>query len=303
MVTKPDLAIFFVTARSTIILNTSPKNALMGIAILLAMSQWSLAEDNPHWNEATCGTCHVAAAPVAGNTGLKAPDAESLCESCHGDRGDARPCRHASDMSVGDLIIPEIFQASLKEEKVVCTTCHDVVYQCERPKTYYSFDNPGFLRDGEFGKQEEYCFKCHDSSEYEQLNPHTGVAGSPPGQTCTLCHENIPNSSASDTLDVTFNIRGDLNNMCQGCHKVRPHPNNLFSSRRSGEWIAILKNMRESEDETGVKLPLNPRNGEVYCATCHNPHEFKFGGTHGSQSRDAQHRLRLNEICQACHDR
>ena len=292
------------------ILTINLRTLIAGLAIVLAASQSSWAQDSPHWNKGTCGACHVEAAPVAGSISLKESDAESLCESCHGDRGDAKSCRHLSDIPVGDVLIPERFQASLKDEQVVCTTCHDVVYQCERPKLYYSFDNPGFLRDRDYAKTGEYCLECHDTSGYEKLNPHKGVTGTPPKQTCTLCHENVPSSSKGGVLDVTFNMRSDLNDTCRGCHDVRPHPLNLFAAGPSNEWIhlvvppdAILENMRESEDETGVILPLNSQNGEIFCATCHNPHEFKVGGGHGSQSANAKHRLRLNNICQACHDK
>ena len=61
--------------------------------------------------------------------------------------------------------------------------------------------------------------------------------------------------------------------------------------------------MQKAQAETGIGLPLNPLNGEVFCATCHNPHDFKFGGEHGSQELEAKNRLRMSNICQACHDK
>ena len=292
------------------ILTINLRILIAGLAIALAASQSSWAQDSPHWNKGTCGACHVEATPVAGSISLKASDAESLCESCHGDRGDAKSCRHLSGIPVGDLLIPERFQASLKEQQVVCTTCHDVVYQCEHPKLYYSFDNPGFLRDWEYKKTGEYCFECHQSSEYQKLNPHNGVAGNPLRATCLLCHSSFPETSSTGQLNVEFNMQHDLNDTCRGCHDVRPHPNNMFSPGQSDEWIhlvvpsdEILEKMRKSEQETGVVLPLNSQNGEIFCATCHNPHAFKVGGEHGSQSANAKHRLRLNNVCQACHDK
>ena len=160
------------------------------------------------------------------------------------------------------------------------------------------------------GRTGEYCMKCHESSEYEKLTPHKGITGVPPRPTCMLCHESIPESNAAGELSVIFNMKDDLNDMCRGCHNVRPHPKNLFSANPATGWVhlvkpsgAILENMRQSRAETGIGLPLSPESGEVFCATCHNPHDFKIGGEHGSQEREAKHRLRMNNICQACHDK
>jgi len=82
------------------------------------------------------------------------------------------------------------------------------------------------------------------------------------------------------------------------------------ASEKQDEWVhfvppseAVLQNMRESQAETGIELPLNPQNGEIFCATCHNPHDFKVGGEHGSQESGMEHRLRQDNICQACHDK
>jgi hypothetical protein len=82
------------------------------------------------------------------------------------------------------------------------------------------------------------------------------------------------------------------------------------TSREEEGWVHlvspsenILEKMRMAEADTGIVLPLNPQTGEVFCATCHNPHDFKIGGEHGSQVQDAKDRLRMNRICLACHDK
>jgi hypothetical protein len=295
-------------------LTTNPKSAVF-VVIILAASQWSAAQDgqgSPHWNEDKCQMCHVDAMPVAGNISLNEADAESLCETCHGDRGDALPCRHASGISIGDISISDALRGSLKDEKVVCSTCHDVVYQCERPKQQFSSQNRGFLRDRTSRESGDYCLKCHDSSDYEKLSPHAGIARMPPRPTCLLCHANIPATSDTGQLIVEFNMEHDLNDICQGCHAVRPHPKGMsfFAARQTEEWVhfvapseEVLGRMREFQAESGLVVPLNPQNGEVFCATCHNPHDFKIGGEHGSEVRDTRYRLRLNNICQACHDK
>jgi hypothetical protein len=291
-------------------LNTKIHLAVLTVGLLL--SAGADAEGNPHWSKDGCRTCHMEAAPTDGLVNLNSPDAEALCDTCHGDRGDALPCRHASGLPVGEVIIPDQLLTSLKDGKVVCSTCHDIVFQCERPKIHFSFQNPGFLRDRTSHESSDYCSKCHDTSEYEKLSPHAGITGNPPRPTCLLCHSSFPETGSAGQLEVEFNMQHDLNDTCRGCHVVRPHPKSMSfgSSQSTEEWVhlvvpsaEVLENMRKAQAETGIGLPLNPLNGEVFCATCHNPHDFKLGGEHGSQERAIENRLRVNDICQACHDK
>lgn len=268
------------------------------------------AQDSPHWTSEGCVACHEGGLPADGKVNPK--EVEALCDTCHGSRGDAIPCRHASGVSPENVVIPEALSASLNEGRVVCSTCHDIVYQCEHPKLHYSFQNRGFLRDRTSNFAADYCNKCHEPSVLGRLNPHDGYAGDPSRSTCTLCHAGIPESNEAGDLDVAFNLPNAMNEMCLGCHNVRPHPKSMFSFNPAEEegWVhltvpssAVLERLRVMQAKTGIELPLDPRSGEVFCATCHNPHAFKVGGPKGSQSRDSEHRLRLNNICQACHDK
>ena len=201
---------------------------------------------------------------------------------------------------------------SVKDGQVVCSTCHDIVHQYERPKPHYALQNRGFLRDRTSRTATDYCFKCHDSTALEKLSPHSGVAGSPSRPTGLLCHENLPAIDATGGLNVAFNMKHDLNDACRGCHDTRPHPKSMsmFYNKADEGWIHLVEpstevatKMQASLAQTGIELPLDPRTGLVTCATCHNPHEFKVGGEHGSESRDVKHRLRMDNICQACHEK
>ena len=268
------------------------------------------ASESPHWTGDGCETCHMESAPVDGAVNLKAESTEELCEMCHGSRGDASPCRHSSGVSIGDVNISEALQAFTKDGQVVCSTCHDIVYQCERPKAHFSFQNRGFLRDRTSRAAADYCFKCHSSSAFSNLNPHNGVTGNPARPTCLLCHEEFPETDPTGKLSVSFNMKHDLNDTCQGCHNSRPHPRSMsFSREKTDEWIHlvqpssdVLAKLRVTQAETGIELPLDPQTGEVFCATCHNPHGFKVGGEHGSLV-GTEHKLRTHNICQACHDK
>ena len=63
--------------------------------------------------------------------------------------------------------------------------------------------------------------------------------------------------------------------------------------------IEAMAKMREVEAKQGIRLPLHPETGEISCATCHDPHEFKGGPV----SQQPEHRLRADDVCQVCHDK
>jgi uncharacterized Zn finger protein (UPF0148 family) len=298
----------------TILITRTRRLELAGIALIAAMLvsfSVSAQEDvsaSPHWTASGCVACHANATPAKGAVNLKAADAEALCETCHGSRGDALPCRHGSDIPAGSLAIAESLQSSLKDGNVVCTTCHDIVHQCERPKQYYSLENPGFLRDRTSRDAADYCYKCHKESAYSALNPHKGVAGNPPRATCPLCHTAVPESDRTGAIRASFNMEHDLNDTCRGCHEVRPHPRPIviYTKQQEDEWVhlvapsqEVLAQMRHAEQANGVVLPLSPEKGEVFCATCHDPHEFKGGPV----AEQPEHRLRADNICQVCHEK
>ena len=265
------------------------------------------SDESPHWNKNGCQACHAESAPTDGVVNLVAEDAEALCESCHGSRGEAVPCRHASGIPAGEVPIPDSLTSSLKDGQVVCTTCHDIVFQCERPKAHFSLQNPGFLRDRTARESGDYCLKCHETAGFERLNPHAGVAGSPARPTCELCHASIPHTDEGGELVVAFNMEQDLNETCQGCHVSRPHPRSMsFGSAHVEEWVHFVEppddvraRMLQIRDETGIDLPLDPLTGKVFCATCHDPHEFKGGAV----AEQPKHRLRADDICQVCHEK
>jgi len=263
---------------------------------------------DPHWNKATCQACHVSASPTAENSGLQTTDAEQLCEGCHGNRGGALPCRHSSDIPAADHRMPDSYREALQDGQLACTTCHDLTVQCLSPSRSHSFANPGFVRDRTSRNRGEQCFECHDASGYEKLNPHAMEAGDPAQPTCTFCHASMPVKDERGWLSVDFNVPGSLNDMCLGCHTIQPHPGSMFSSAPI-DWnhlavpsAEILQNMKQAEARLGFVFPLDPSNGEVYCATCHNPHHEALQGYPVAHTPGSEYRLRVEDNCQACHD-
>jgi len=263
-------------------------------------------EGDPHWNKATCRTCHVNASPTAADFTLQQDDAEQLCDSCHGSRGGALPCRHSSNIPAGDHPMPDSYREALKDGQLVCTTCHDLTVQCLSPSKSYSLVNPAFIRDRHSRNRAENCYECHDSSGFEQLNPHVLDSGDPAQTTCTLCHATMPVKDERGWLAVDFNMPDSLNDACLGCHKVEPHPGISFGPA-SWDHLAVpsaevLENMKQAEQRLGFVFPLDPSNGEIYCATCHNPHHEALEVYPVADTPGSKYRLRVENNCQACHD-
>jgi len=262
------------------------------------MTAQAAAKESPHWNKATCDTCHFSVSPVAGNAALRQATAEIGCMECHGDRGGALPCRHRSDLPIGDLAVPEYYSAALDGDRITCTTCHDLTFQCNNPNIAYSFQNPGFLRKRISHDTADQCFECHDDQRYAALNPHAGTTRDPLESTCLLCHEGAG--------DLSFNMKNDLNDMCRGCHDMRPHPTGMSFGTKPEGWVHLVKpsvdvlgKMQRWGAATGLSVPLSPYNGEIYCATCHEPHQTSGGPV----AEQAEYRLRTDEICQVCHEK
>jgi hypothetical protein len=276
------------------------------LAAAVFMTAPVAANESPHWNKATCDTCHFGVSPVAGNAALRHATAEIGCMECHGDRGGVLACRHRSDLPLGDLVVPEYYSAALDGGRITCTTCHDLTFQCNNPNIAYSFQNPGFLRNRVSHDTADQCFECHDDQRYAALNPHTGTIKDPLESTCLLCHQRVAQSNATGAADLSFNMRNDLNDMCRGCHDMRPHPQGMSFGAKPEGWVHlgqpstdVLGKMQKWAAATGLSLPLSPYNGEIYCATCHDPHEFNSGAA----AQEPEYKLRTNDICQVCHEK
>lgn len=278
---------------------------LLVTALVVAVP--ALANDNPHWSKSACQTCHVDAAPAAGNLVFHEAEPELLCESCHGSPGGAKPCRHNSDMAAGEVAVPDSLASALKGGKVVCTTCHDLTKQCLNPTRSASFMSPGFIRDRQSRNRSEYCHQCHDRSAYEKLNPHRMETGDPAQPTCTFCHATMPVKDERGWVSVDFHVQGSLNAMCLGCHKVAPHPGFSFGGPPRWDHLAIASNdiadnMQRAEQTHGMTLPIDPNTAQVWCGTCHNPHDEALEDYPVGNSPGLKARLRVTDICQACHE-
>lgn len=271
---------------------------------------------NPHWQDGSCKACH-SQTPVGANLNLRNKDITGLCNACHSGTYDHNYV-HPSGVSIKDAgkrrRMPEEFKNSLAKGLLTCATCHDVAAQCLQDRRYEKALNPKFFREGPYKDRTGLCYKCHDQIKYKRLNAHDQVtdAGEIKKYTCQLCHaktKDLENANSID--DVSFNVKGTLVWVCGSCHPVIPHPSGRFSFTQKqtepNHLIVppdkVLKMMQRSEVENQVIFPLDPNTGEIFCGTCHNPHEKGvIKNEAAAKGADERKRLRTENICLNCHN-
>lgn len=284
------------------------------LGLVLAVPMTARAQDanaSPHWSRGACQVCHTRAQPNVADAGLKSA-AGALCTGCHGD-GDAAACPHRSDLATGEQAPAQVDDAlggAVVDGSIACTTCHDLAVQClgNRDARYR---NPAFVRGGPYKDTSEFCFLCHKSRDYKKLSPHRQVRGGRvQEQTCLFCHEEVPGKETGRR--IAYRMGRDLARQCTGCHPVAPHPSamGIGIGADTNSWIhlvepseQVLARMRLTEQRTGASLPLDPTTGKIFCATCHNPHDDELPGYPAASPAGEGHKLRIPELCGACHDK
>lgn len=280
--------------------------AVAFLVLFLAGSVFGQSQTSPHWEKGACQACHQLATPSPASAALRSSDADEMCLECHGEGAEGGFCRHVSGVLPGELSIPESYHPALKDGHLTCTTCHDLKVQCLAPSKSYRFMNPGFLRERTSRDTSEHCYSCHDRSAFEKLNPHDASGDG----SCRLCHATNPvQGPDGNWFAVDYRMTHDLNDTCSGCHQVRPHPADAFSGvAPTWDHLAVpsdkvLARMRATGAGTGVSLPLEPVTGKIHCATCHDPHRDGLAGYRAASTPGSEHRLRLENMCQACHEK
>ncbi|MDH5592924.1 MAG: hypothetical protein OEY68_00825 [Gammaproteobacteria bacterium] len=268
---------------------------------------------NPHWHNDACQACHTK----KNSASLRNNNTEQLCLNCH-QAVSRHGFNHSSDKPTSDAMLkrmPANFRNALKTgNKATCTTCHELAIQCLPKQRKEKRRNPMFLRGGPYRYRSDPCYQCHDAKAYARINPHDQIdeAGNVRKSTCRLCHSDKNDlDKARNISEVGFNVEKDLKNMCTGCHPWIPHPGGtfMFTGGERPEHLAkpskwVLQRMQESEKKLDIILPLDPTNGEVFCGTCHNPHERNLlSSPVANKGADSKKRLRLQEICTACHEK
>jgi hypothetical protein len=131
---------------------------------------------------------------------------------------------------------------------------------------------------------------------------------------CTYCHDRTPDRRKAKSIkDVTFKTeRYDM--LCLRCHSDDAYAVGCVTAfeedgspiYHSGKPSKDMVDRIEKHEKDAI-LPLALVTGNIFCGTCHNPHEL------GVQRRrradvgaDSHKRLRISKqnslICLGCHD-
>ena len=261
---------------------------------------------DPHFTGKDCDVCHETA-PEPGDEDLSLKfggDDVAMCNSCHQTeyvKGDLHPVNIVPPK--GDAVrVPD--ELPLYDGKVTCRTCHDTYMQCQA-KPSVQFENIYFLRGAPYKKTTDLCFRCHNIEAYKKTNPHEQLdtKGNILKERCLYCHQSLPDpDSVSGIEEVKF--KTETSTFCAACHGEEEtfHPANANHMRAPSQ--DMLTAIEAAEKKYEVILPLFK--GEVFCGTCHNPHDkgiIKRG--EANKGSEAEKKVRLDwsyDLCVACHN-
>ena len=285
---------------------------------LLKSKEINIAEvPNPHWDKKKCISCHTEDAGKASKANLRDKKTEASCSYCH-QTGDEHHYIHPVDLKPGKekkSIMQSVMKNQLKKTGgfIRCSTCHDVSLQCKM-ESRQLHENNNFFRGGPYSKRTDLCMQCHQKERFSRFNPHEQVDknGNIIDRKCTVCHQGDVDElkRATDLSQVDFHIKDDLNAICWGCHKWKPHPGgsfNFFKSGKKPEHLVkpteeIKRRIEKTLKEKNILMPLEPETGKIFCATCHNPHaKDVIKNTAAAKGAESKSRLRSKEICNNCH--
>ncbi len=288
------------------------------IPALVAEGKLALTQvPNPHWRQDACSACHNGK-PVRDNLKLRDKDINRMCNTCHGaitDHSFIHPTGMPVPKAMQSRLTPSFAQAVKRGSGAMsCITCHDLPMTCREERRNERGLNPRFFREGPYPDRSALCYRCHDPKQYMRLNPHDQIdkEGNLRKSTCQICHDQVPDvTSARSIADVDFVVTGDLVAMCANCHPVKPHPGGFSFSNGGGlpnhlriPSDRVAQRREQMQKENDIVLPLDPNTGKVFCGTCHNPHaRGVIRVKAAAKGAGEKQRLRMQEICENCHDK
>lgn len=271
---------------------------------------------NPHWREDACITCHTSP-PQGDQLSLRVADTLSGCQNCH-DSVTEQTHIHAVGMTPSSKMLnhmPDNFKATLTSpgDKINCITCHNVILQCKTDRFFQYKYNDIFLRDAPYNSRTGLCYRCHDKSKYQPLNPHDQIddQGKLLTEKCLVCHLKVPEElDTGETINADLYLDSDWSALCINCHRKIEHPSANLSFIKKGKpdhlvkpSTAYMRQMEKMTVQNDVYLPLEEGTDRIFCATCHNPHERGvIKNTKLAKGADSEHRLRIVPLCTNCHD-
>lgn len=257
-----------------------------------------------HYSAKYCTECHVNIPRKGSHPQLRyAGDFKALC-GCH--YNTSNNYIHPVDRKPSQDMMARIpAQFPLRDGQIACSTCHDIVIQCQDRQLDRAFlKDQKFLRGAPFETETSICFRCHNIESYRRYNPHRQLNSQKEiiKEKCLYCHSEVPDEKQTRAQDAR--LIGNLATLCIRCHMKAPRQD-FHAKHLRKPSTEVLTRIKQMEDRHNIILPLNEE-GMITCATCHNPHEkgvipdVRAGAKGAGKTR--RHRLaNNNNMCIKCH--
>lgn len=231
------------------------------------------------------------------------PDIEGVdlyrCEDCHSTAAVDAKIHPMFELNTSSpkLNVPEEFPL-LSNGSMSCMTCHEPTPKLDRA-------NRSFLRGGPYRRDMDFCFVCHQASNFEKTNPHLQIRtdGTVDESACLHCHAKQPTPEDHPTIAREMHL--DMTATCNKCHALHTHQQDHQGLNLKTSQKATIRRYRQSQRQTGIELPITEN--VIGCNTCHYTHQRgTLAGDAVVYEGDGEnlHFLRLSKekLCYACHD-
>jgi len=171
-----------------------------------------------------------------------------------------------------EISIPDTFHLN-KDRQIDCQTCHGIKDMKEQDFQKIDKEDDEFLREGPYETLTEFCYRCHDSKQYQRDNIHKmlDTNGKIIKNTCLYCHEETPDTEQKEFKIADLKLRLPPQNICYGCHLYTPHFNAQTHQTKPDK--EMKKRINKYEQDHKIIMPLSD-DGKIICITCHNSHQI-----------------------------
>jgi len=170
-----------------------------------------------------------------------------------------------------EISIPDTFPLN-KSKQVDCQTCHGIKDMEDQDFKKIDKQDDDFFREGPYETVTDFCYRCHDTKQYQRDNIHKmlDADGKIIKNTCLYCHEETLDPEEDNKPDE-LKLRLPPQNICYGCHLYTPHLNALSHQKKPDEDMS--KRISRYEQDHKIIFPLSDE-GKVMCITCHSSHQI-----------------------------
>lgn len=272
------------------------KNIILLILIVIISGQeLNIDHPNPHVkNENSCLYCHKKNKPESINSYII-----GACIDCHNETSLKETHTHPLSINISkneNIHIPNYIP--VYNDTLNCISCHKPFCETELP-------NENILRKKITQTDLDFCYECHNTSKYTQINPHIQFDenGLEIQKNCGYCHDEKPNKNEVNILKSKH--YSDISLLCTKCHSNKNNHEHVHIGKSILAKVDISEQYSNTLIEYNIPMPLSINN-KIQCNTCHYTHQKELlpanQAVFDSHSEN-DYFLRLPEvnICYACH--